>query len=502
MGVRGLSKWLKSSYPAAFSLRPSRYAPSPLTGPSPQLNDCSAIFDEVYVDLNPLLHCVARTETSERGIFRRTASLLRTLLRTLVPAERLVLTLDGPASLSKLAEQRRRRLEHSVRCARNGSFDCQQFSPGCLFMTRFEEHLCQLFLDSDRLRMRAKTQVRISGAAVPGEGELKIFEEIRKSHHSRMQGSPRRAIIATDSDILLQTIGHGIPHSHVITPPWQQRTSSDHFQLDRLLQELQRLPDHRNARLNLVFLATLSSNDYLSGLRFANYTSLWPFFVSTRHTLVDENHQISISGLRDFAHDYCRNGLPSHLVGPQERQLEEARQNPEGSHDRVLRYLTSISALFGQITGTGPALTNHGCEDSQLAPSIGEIAVMDVERVARDLSTVAATDTPSTSNGKGAAPLLHPGAAAILMMDLHEEALKHLPAALLPIAREYVQRQASFSSERAAIDWLHLRIEAIPRETLPATDLKTIFRRSDVLVRLEAPVVRGSRAGRLGALYP
>lgn len=421
-----------------------------------------------------MLHCIARSSSSERVLVRRATSYLDSMLRSFTPIERLVLILDGPASTAKLATQRRRRIDHSMRSVRDGLFDCQQFSPGCLFMTRFEEHLCGLFTGSgaSRLHIPAVTQVCISGAAVPGEGESKIFAHMRQS--ALEQAGRSRAIIASDSDILLQAIGHGLPNSHIVAPPWQQRTLHGHFDPELLTQKLvPQQNDTRIPRLELALMVALSANDYLPGLRLANYPSLWSCLAHSSHRIVGNDYRISISALGDFARHYCQRGFPSNLIGLQERILEEARQNPEGSHQRIVSYLASIQTLFGQITGTGAQPADLGHEDPPMAPSIGELAFMEVDRVVADLATRPLRPPPGVPQ---------PGASAILMMDLHDDALLYLPAPLIPTAQQYAQQRESFASEQAAVDWLNLQIAQLPRDTLTPADLKTIFRRDDIVI--------------------
>lgn len=79
---------------------------------------------------------MARTAWSEGELLTRVRHHLRNIISAFQPARKLFLTIDGPASLGKLDEQRRRRINSRRASEQSGTFDAQQFSPGCTFMTR------------------------------------------------------------------------------------------------------------------------------------------------------------------------------------------------------------------------------------------------------------------------------------------------------------------------------------------------------------------------------
>lgn len=449
-------------------------------------------YEEVYIDVNSLLHAAARNRADESEILEAIRCHLSSVLAQYQPRRHLFIAADGPAPLSKLAKQRLRRIDNRRDSERWGTFDTQQFTPGCLFMARLERHM-QRFFERQReaLRLSPHLEVIFSGSAVAGEGEAKIFERIQRfsQRHSL-------AILAADSDTLLQAIAHAYPAIRVITPPWIGGSGRGDFCVGRMLRLLgEQLPDRDRlqTRLDFVLLAGLAGGDHLPAVGFANFNLMWslycdrpdhtiPALVSTTSYRRDRQLVWDLAALAAFMRTYWQSGVPANLLLVQERVLDTARRDPATTHRRIVEYLCALRAILQQVLGLpdGKGVGGAGAAiplySFPAAPTVADLAEMDVSQVEADLASGLSL-TPSVT--------MLPGSAAIMMLDLHEDALPLLPAPLRPLAALYQQR--TFADDLEAAHWLNEQLGHLDRHSMSEEDISAIYPRAPI--RLLAPTL-------------
>jgi hypothetical protein len=383
----------------------------------------------------------------------------------------LYLTLDGPASFSKLDEQRKRRVDNAWSAKRTGNFDSQQFTPGCTFMTRFEEFIKEMVLDG----ITRAPKVIISGASCPGEGEFKMFEEIRQSALKNPNIS--RAVVALDSDTYVQSIIHGIPRMHVMIPTWEPESRFGNFDVDQCTQILREQAQGRcNAqwRLDFALLTAFSGNDYLPAMPFGNYSSLWPAYCkqSTAEMINVERRQIDVHKFKAFLQHFMKYHFPPVHQNFQNTLLKLSRERPKKTHENIVSFLRSAVGVVNLTSGhIDPAMNIDYRNDC--SPSIGVLADLDPDRVAEDLVR------PST-NASQVEPLM-PGAAAVMVLDMSERAVKYLPPAMHPIARAYTKRKRTFKSDHDGASWVHEQINALTKSEL-GIQIASIFPRQPLVL--------------------
>lgn len=195
MGVKGLGSWIREEFPSASKPALLRY-------------------DHVMVDVAPLLYnaIIPRRFTSEVSYFQGLFKKLDQILEFAKPQQTLMLALDGPAPLSKLLLQRRRRQmsarQERVTLGRNGGKLVSKLglAPGTPFMARLEEALhfwaCQR-LGSYQHR---NLSIEINGARVPGEGEVKVVQRLSSPWPGTQELGGSYLILGGDSDLKLLTL--------------------------------------------------------------------------------------------------------------------------------------------------------------------------------------------------------------------------------------------------------------------------------------------------------
>ncbi|ETV94821.1 hypothetical protein H310_11488 [Aphanomyces invadans] len=221
MGIPRFYRWISERYPQI----------------NQQISDVSLLpeFDNLYLDLNGIVHQCTHPidqEVSEEmgeahyipAIF---AYIDRIVTQIVKPKKLLFLAVDGVAPRAKLNQQRSRRFragkdlyEKRLKEANDGDespralFDSNCITPGTEFMYRLSSHL-QYFIRKklkDDPSWRNLTVI-FSGQEVPGEGEHKIVEYIRRT---KMQpGYPpnvRHCMYGSDADLMLLGVMTHEPH--------------------------------------------------------------------------------------------------------------------------------------------------------------------------------------------------------------------------------------------------------------------------------------------------
>ena len=175
-GVPGFCSWVESEAPDAVTKLPNGFSTS-----------------IVAFDMNAILHTTLRRAKSADDAIKLCYAKLHATLRHVPPGSAVLLAVDGPAPVAKIAtQQRRRRKAYSKREAATPAKKQQVISslaitPGTRFMQSFEAALIY-FAYSELACYRARgLTFWVSGADVPGEGEIKLLGALRQIEAERAQ---------------------------------------------------------------------------------------------------------------------------------------------------------------------------------------------------------------------------------------------------------------------------------------------------------------------------
>jgi hypothetical protein len=152
--------------------------------------------DVFGIDFNCLIHHYLQDEFPIDSVLNA----LDNILKNVCKAKRVFLAFDGLVPYAKIVQQRYRRFK----IKEEGIFDRNQISPDTLYMRELEQALKVRF-----------PKIHISPTQEPGEGEHKIFQEIKK-----LPADERKTICiyGLDADlILLSLFNHQLSDSHGMT---------------------------------------------------------------------------------------------------------------------------------------------------------------------------------------------------------------------------------------------------------------------------------------------
>jgi len=359
MGIKGLNTWISTTFPGVMQATQEGKgggkggkgkgggkgggAPTP--------------YDHVLFDANGIVHQACRKRPNEREVIRSIVQELDSLLRAFPPRMSVLIALDGPGPTAKLLEQRKRRIDRVLKSARDAEaaipgsaeairreelalfegrpppsqkkprrkgFDSLQVTPGTLFMLRLREAL-EWYAASRVAGEMSVLQpgggaappplIFVSGADVPGEGELKLLQHLHAAqhwaaeaaeHHQSQPGGgaghqhvvgappPSFLLVGPDADLLLLGLAAGVRNCDVLTT--DANNNRKLFRVAPLCEAFERQlslkgtppssqaagggPDGRVGfgnlhQLDFLVVAFLQGNDYLPKLRGAQLPRMW-----------------------------------------------------------------------------------------------------------------------------------------------------------------------------------------------------------------------------------
>ncbi|KAJ5735837.1 uncharacterized protein N7483_000962 [Penicillium malachiteum] len=220
MGVPKFFRWLSERYPAISMLIKESRIPE---------------FDSLYLDMNGIIHNCTHSDSdsptfrmSEEQMFIAIFNYIEHLFGKIKPQKLFFMAVDGVAPRAKMNQQRARRfrtaldaenakekaIAQGMEMPKEDAFDSNCITPGTEFMAKLTQQL-KYFInkkiseDSDWQGV----EIVLSGHEVPGEGEHKIMEYIRRSkaqpdYHPNM----RHCLYGLDADLIMLGLLSHDPH--------------------------------------------------------------------------------------------------------------------------------------------------------------------------------------------------------------------------------------------------------------------------------------------------
>jgi 5'-3' exoribonuclease 1 len=220
MGVPKFFRWLSERYPAISMLIAESRIPE---------------FDSLYLDMNGIIHnCTHKDSDSptfrmtEDQMFIAIFNYIEHLFGKIKPQKLFFMAVDGVAPRAKMNQQRARRfrtaldaevakekaIAQGMEMPTEDAFDSNCITPGTEFMAKLTQQL-KYFInkkiseDSDWQGV----EIVLSGHEVPGEGEHKIMEYIRRAKaQPDYHPNVRHCLYGLDADLIMLGLLSHDPH--------------------------------------------------------------------------------------------------------------------------------------------------------------------------------------------------------------------------------------------------------------------------------------------------
>ncbi|KAJ5134520.1 5'-3' exoribonuclease [Penicillium atrosanguineum] len=220
MGVPKFFRWLSERYPAISMLIAESRIPE---------------FDSLYLDMNGIIHNCTHSDSdsptfrmTEEQMFIAIFNYIEHLFGKIKPKQLFFMAVDGVAPRAKMNQQRARRfrtaldaekakekaIEQGMEMPKEDAFDSNCITPGTEFMAKLTQQL-KYFINKKISEDRdwQGVEIVLSGHEVPGEGEHKIMEYIRrKKAQPDYQSNMRHCLYGLDADLIMLGLLSHDPH--------------------------------------------------------------------------------------------------------------------------------------------------------------------------------------------------------------------------------------------------------------------------------------------------
>ncbi len=213
MGIRKYFSHIVQKYPHIISKLNAKHSKSRQRITHFYL-DCNSIIYDAFAQLSKEL---PPNEVNGTAIIQRTIEKIRSYIEIICPTTCVMLAFDGVAPVAKVAQQRSRRykslLSSELLCAppvgaATGAptqWSTTNITPGMTFMKELDAAIIREFASASSAMAASVARVIVSTSAHAGEGEHKIFEQIRATATAEEHVI---AIYGLDADLIMLSLLH------------------------------------------------------------------------------------------------------------------------------------------------------------------------------------------------------------------------------------------------------------------------------------------------------
>lgn len=281
MGIKFFFSWLKHEFPEYMTQFKKTNVPD-------------LKIDTFMIDLNGLFHNSAAKiykygDFAQKSLMKRPQNLRKLqqdcfedicktideLLFIVQPKKTLVLAIDGVAPLSKQNQQRQRRyrgiVENPDDLPKEDAFDPRAITPGTLWMDQLSKYIDYYIRkrinDSE---LWSKINIVFSNEKVPGEGEHKLINYIRKFGTEE----ETYCINALDADLVMLSLGTNKPNFYLLREELYDKNFDFTFVdvgtgiREKIVKELLSFPNNERDQTiyDFILILFLCGNDFLPNI--------------------------------------------------------------------------------------------------------------------------------------------------------------------------------------------------------------------------------------------
>ena len=243
MGIHNFQPYIKKEYPESWK------------------NKFNVTYDNLYIDLNYILHNVCYLSKDKNDLLERFKDYLRGIIVRFNPKKRLILVGDGVAPLAKMILQRKRRI------AKNNDEEnlSLNLTTGTQFMMELESSLYG-FIQYIKEKYKIEVLTYITDT---DEGEIKIRKHLDRIHESCPNDT--HIVYSGDSDMILILFTCAN-----ISNIYLALDKNNIIHLGKLYDiHIEKYGNIVNAKNDFVFINLMLGNDYIPKIAYVKINTLW-----------------------------------------------------------------------------------------------------------------------------------------------------------------------------------------------------------------------------------
>lgn len=270
MGIHNFNKWLLNNHPDIFT----------------HINKKE--YDNVFIDLNPLLHvAISKHPKDSKDLINKICFLINKILEHIVPTKRLIFSTDGIPSFAKMILQRERRknmMKNTEITNQTNFINPIIFTPGTEFMNNLANNLDEYF---NKLKQQYNNKIKIIEliSMEYDESELKLFNKMKKYKKDN------NIIVSNDADVIVIALSITNTKSNINVCNIKNNIYQE-ISMNKFLNNL--LTNNDKTNLDYVLLMLLMGNDYIPKVNYINLNKLMQVFskIKTKLVIKDNNQYI------------------------------------------------------------------------------------------------------------------------------------------------------------------------------------------------------------------
>tara|TARA_B100001093_G_scaffold10410_1_gene9722 strand:+ start:2053 stop:3630 length:1578 start_codon:yes stop_codon:yes gene_type:complete len=179
-----------------------------------KFNKDFGLVDNLLLDCNSIIYDCIRSIDSKNNfeniLIKSVCTKIEDYIKDIKPTNTVYIAFDGVAPVAKLEQQRTRRYKshftnniiNSFKNAKTSYWDTTNITPGTNFMNKLSKYIHNYFNDSRNFNVK---NLIISTSTSEGEGEHKLFSDIRKDNDYLNQ---KTVIYGLDADLIMLSLNH------------------------------------------------------------------------------------------------------------------------------------------------------------------------------------------------------------------------------------------------------------------------------------------------------
>ena len=168
------------------------------------VNDDIIKYNNIYIDLNFLLHYSMYLTFSKESFFKKLFILLDSIIKRCFALNVIMLSIDGTSPYSKIILQRKRR-ESNIKKLNMKNINVLHLTPGTKFMDEIKDKVNEYIKDIKKKIFKFRDiKIIFSSSDETGEGEIKIIKKI--IYYNKKNPEYKHLIIGNDADLIVMAM--------------------------------------------------------------------------------------------------------------------------------------------------------------------------------------------------------------------------------------------------------------------------------------------------------